>query len=140
MIRLMFKHNGYGLSAPQVGLNERIFVMRDPEDKTKGLVFINPIITELSSFKETELEGCLSFLSLNTRIERSWTVDFQFEELDEEAEVQTWHFEGLNARCVQHEIDHLNGITIADHFNSNMSRKLFLDRYMKAKKKHVRIG
>lgn len=132
MIRIMQMHNGFGLSAPQVGLNYRIFVMRNPKD-TRPLVFINPRIQAHSEEQTTLNEGCLSLLSLQVPIPRyDWVVASGFH-------LEPTRYEGIYARCIQHEIDHLNGILIFDHIKSSIGRKLFLDKYIKAKKVHDRM-
>lgn len=145
MIELMMQHNGLGLSAPQVGLTSRIFVMRDPHDDKKGLVFANPYIVEHSTEKYLDSEGCLSVPGQRVKILRFQTVDIEFDvpnghELPVGDDRITWHFEGLQARCIQHEIDHLNGIMIFDHINSNLGQKMFLDKYAKIRKKYARLG
>lgn len=140
MLKIMFDNCGYGLAAPQVGLDCRIFVMRDPHNTSRGLIFVNPEIVELGSTKINDTEGCLSLLGQRTFVERASSIEFEFDDLDNPGQRLHWRFEGLNARCVQHEIDHLNGIMIFDHIKSTIARKMFLDRYGKARKKHDRIG
>src|SRR5271165_2421229 len=131
MLEIMFAHHGYGLSAPQVGLTSNFFVMRDPDkpNGAPGLVFANPEITDLSNKKVTAPEGCLSLLSMKTHIARAQWVEFEFDDPDVEDNRLHWRFESINARCVQHEIDHLNGILIFDHINSNLVQKSFLAKY-----------
>ena len=154
MIEIMYAYNGYGLSAPQVGLDCRIFVMRTPEmadrpshltiqSERKGLIFVNPVILERGTRTAKAWEGCLSLLTQQTQVERATEVTIEYSDptvLDihkygpsRNIERLTWTAKGLDARCVQHEIDHLNGIMIFDHINSNLSRKLFLEKYFKKK-------
>lgn len=143
MIDIMFDHNGMGLAAPQVGLNQRLFVMRDPHEparRSHGMIFSNPEIVEHGHDKPNDFEGCLSLLSVKTKIKRWHWVEFGFDDLEEPGERLVWRFEGVNARCVQHEIDHLDGILIFDHINSNLVQKLFLERYAKARKAAGRRG
>lgn len=144
MIEIMNQHHGLGLSAPQVGLTCRLFVMRDPE-KGKALVFANPEIVEHSQKTHVDSEGCLSIPGSRTQVKRFWEVDVEFDvpigyELPVGSDRLTWHFEGLPARCIQHEMDHLEGIMIFDHINSNLGRKMFLEKYAKMRKKYDRLG
>lgn len=138
MISIMHNHNGFGLSATQVGLDKRIFVMRDTESSTNGgLIFVNPII-KVSGRLVTDNEGCLSFPNLRGRVGRLWHVDITFIEPVTGRQL-TQYFEGLNARCIQHEVDHLNGIMFFDHLRSNLIRKMLLEKHAKNMRKHARI-
>lgn len=140
MLEIMFAYNGYGLSAPQVGLTKRIFVMRDPHAESKGLIFTNAKIITLSEEKNKQWEGCLSLLSHKVMLSRANSVEVEFDAMDPyrdslSQERCSWTFTGIDARCIQHEIDHLNGIMIFDHINGNLAQKLFLEKYAKSKKK-----
>jgi peptide deformylase len=140
MIKLMIEKHGMGLAAPQVGLTSRLFVMRDPDDNNKGLIFVNPVITEHSKDTYKDNEGCLSFPGPRVDIERFKWVNVEFDvplgyTLPVGDDRLTWHFEGIYARCVQHEIDHLNGIMIFDHVKSNLAKKLVLDKYAKLRRR-----
>lgn len=144
MIKIMFANNGYGLSAPQVGLSHNIFVMRDSEAANKGLVFVNPTIVETSSEQINDWEGCLSLPEQRVKISRSASIEVEFDvplghTLPIGDDRITWRFEGMNARCVQHEIDHLNGIMIYDHIESDLARKLFLQRHAKKMSKRDKL-
>lgn len=139
MIRIMYEYNGLGLSAPQVGLDERIFVMRDIEKPGEGLIFANPVITNRSGTL-VENEGCLSLPGIRIKIARAIKVDIQFDSLQEEELLLDWHFEGYHARCVQHEVDHLNGIMILDHIKSKIGKRIALDKYYKRRKSYDRIN
>ncbi len=144
MIDIMFAHNGMGLAAPQVGLDQRLFVMRDPHKEeghpSRGIIFSNPVVERHGHDKPEDFEGCLSLLSIKTKVKRWHWIEFSFDDLDEPGQRITWHFQGLNARCVQHEIDHLDGILIFDHINSNLVQKMFIEKVMKAKKAAGRRG
>ncbi len=137
MIQVMIEHNGLGLSAPQVGLTQRIFVMRDPNAPT-GTVFCNPIITNHSDEMYTDIEGCLSVPGRPISISRFHWIDLEYEDAIFRT-TRHKRFMGLSARCIQHEIDHLDGILIFDHINSNLGKKLYLEKYMKKRRKHARI-
>lgn len=111
MIEIMLETKGIGLAGPQAGVNLRIFVISLDGTKENVKVYINPTITvggELEGFEE----GCLSVPGVYTKIRRYkkcsvTATDLQGNEFTEEAE-------GLYARCLQHENDHLEGVTIAD--------------------------
>lgn len=108
MHRTMLAANGIGLAANQVNVGIRMFVLNN-DAKT----FINPEIIEYSDETQLIEEGCLSFPNLFFMVERpksilvSWT--------DENLKPQVDRFEGIWAQCIQHEIDHLNGVLFIDH-------------------------
>jgi peptide deformylase len=120
MKRLMGEAAGVGLAANQVGVLQRVFVVQpEPEDEARAL--INPVIVERSDSKETENEGCLSMQGVLVPVERDCAVTI--EALDEHgAEVQL-RLEGLPARAVQHELDHLDGILIIDRTTAEGRRE-----------------
>lgn len=104
LIEVMDKHNGIGLSANQLGMNHRVFVMRtEPR-----LVCFNPVLTFESEDQAVMEEGCLTFPLLYVRIKRSSWIRAKF--FDENSKIQTQKFTGITARCFQHELDHLNGV------------------------------
>ncbi len=110
MLETLADEKGVGLAAPQVGVALRVCVAFDPEIE-KTWVFINPSVMREEG-EEIDEEGCLSFpglVGLIPRATKIW-VKYHDEDLREKRET----FEGLLARIVQHEIDHLNGITIKD--------------------------
>jgi peptide deformylase len=113
MFKTMYKANGVGLAAPQVGLPLRLAVIDvKPEGKSHKLVLINPEIVDASGWLEEE-EGCLSVPGLYAKVRRHAKVKIRA--LDEKGEPYEAAGTGLLARAFQHEIDHLDG-------------KLFLDR------------
>ncbi len=119
MLSLMYEEEGCGLAAPQIGAPLRLVVIDcdyDPSSQTKKnpYVLINPEIVELSDETAKDSEGCLSFPGLSVEIERPVGVVVEAEDL--EGNVLRYEVEGsLLARCLQHEIDHLNGVTMLDH-------------------------
>lgn len=135
MIRIMNDHNGYGLSAPQVGLSYRIFVMKDPDGHKDGIIFFNPEIKYHSDSTTVGFEGCLSIPGPKASVRRYNWVELGFE--DHNGDLHSWKMAGLNARCVQHEVDHLDGILIFNRMSSEITRKRFLEMYSKAKKKRL---
>ena len=112
MIEAMHKFDGIGLAAPQVGVNERILVV----DIGKGEhVFINPEILK-SWGKSTQEEGCLSVPGRTVDVKRSEKILLKY--LDEKGKEQRKEFQGLMARVILHETDHLNGKLILDYAKS----------------------
>ncbi|MBY0527389.1 MAG: peptide deformylase [Gemmataceae bacterium] len=110
MIDTMYEARGLGLAANQIALPYQLLVMNvsgDPEQKEHEKVYINPVIVEKIGAQEGD-EGCLSFPELFQKVRRARTVKVQAYNLKGEAVEVTAH--DLEARCWQHEIDHLNGI------------------------------
>ena len=102
----MANFGGIGLSANQVGLDARVFVMKSQD---QGVVaFFNPEITKLSHETDLMKEGCLSFPDMYLMIKRAKMIELKYQNALGEDKVVT--LEGLASRCVQHEVDHLNGI------------------------------
>jgi len=100
------KHNGLGLSANQCGFEHRVFVMGSGDNY---VAFYNPKIVAVSERKNKMEEGCLSYKGLYLNIERPEEINVQYQDFNgikREAK-----FTGLTARCFQHELDHMNGIT-----------------------------
>lgn len=131
MAEAMDKFGGLGLSANQVGLPYRMFVMRtmhEGDTESKVLPYFNPKLTRVSQETDLMKEGCLSFPDLFLMIKRSKTIEFTYQ--DETGEEKSAVLEGIGARCVQHEIDHLNGILFLQR-----ASRLKLERAMKARKK-----
>ena len=122
MLETMYASQGIGLSAPQVGVLKRISVV-DIGDKEKR-VFINPQIVKKKG-RVMSCEGCLSIPGEYLEIKRSEKITV--EALNENGEKFTIEADGLLARCIQHEIDHLDGILILDRisFWERIKRKLF---------------
>ena len=118
MLETMYEARGIGLAANQVGRLERVIVMdceRDEDAPRKDLVLFNPEITWSSAELGIYEEGCLSIPQQYAEVERPASVKVTFLNLDGEAEERL--FEGLEATCVQHEIDHLNGVLFWDHIS-----------------------
>lgn len=104
MLTTMNNSNGIGLSANQLGLPYRVFVMRGDE---YNFACFNPKIVSMSDNTNTMEEGCLSFPGLIVKIQRANTVRLRFQTQSGGTDTRT--FDGLSARVVQHEMDHLNG-------------------------------
>ena len=110
MEHLMADAQGVGLAATQVGLLQRVFVFEHDEEGTKTVV--NPSIVDRSGETETDSEGCLSLEGIRVPVERN--VKVTLEGLDASGGEVKLTLEGMNARVVQHELDHLDGILILD--------------------------
>jgi peptide deformylase len=110
MIDLMRDARGVGLAATQVGILRRLFVFDPGEDDAR--VIVNPVIAERGNTTETDDEGCLSLQDVRVPVERATRVTIAGQDADR-ADV-SWELEGLAARVVQHELDHLDGVLIID--------------------------
>lgn len=121
-------YNGLGLAANQIDLNERAF-------NIKGKTYFNPkVIGKAEDSYEPFSEGCLSFLSVRASIKRPNQIQVSYIDIDGN-EVEEELF-GIDAIAFQHELDHLEGITMVDNIESNVQRKKFMEKYKKALKKH----
>ena len=122
MAKLMYESQGCGLAAPQVGIDKRLIVIDvtplddDGEVKEKNPVFfINPEIKRLWGEKEASEEGCLSIPGIQVLIERYNNIEVGA--LDLYGEAFTVEAEGFYARALQHELDHLEGVTMFEHLD-----------------------
>lgn len=106
MAETMYQANGIGLAATQVDVHERVVVMDLSESRDQLQVLINPVILERSGETVYE-EGCLSVPGVYDKVTRSETI--VAEALDADGQPYTIHADGLQAICIQHEIDHLDG-------------------------------
>ena len=134
MLDIMYESNGIGLAAPQVGILKRLIVMdcSNKNDKNKPIKFINPEILEFSEAMSEFEEGCLSLPTQFARVERPEMIVVKY--VDEQGKNKKKTFYGLEATCLQHEIDHLNGKLFVDHI-SKLKRNRILDKLTKYKKK-----
>ncbi len=121
MIETMYDSRGIGLAAPQVGMSKRICVVDVSEEGNNPLRFINPIIVSKSGSTPSE-EGCLSIPGYRETIKRS--KEILVNAFDLEGKPFELAADGLLAICLQHEIDHLNGILFIDHL-SRLKRQMF---------------
>ena len=138
MFETMYEAPGIGLAAIQVGTPKRIITMdlAKKEEPRKPQVFINPEILWTSPEKATHEEGCLSIPELYDDVERPAQVQVKY--LDLEAKPQEVWAEGLFATCLQHEIDHLNGVLFIDHL-SKLKRDRVLKKFTKAAKRGATV-
>ena len=134
MLECMYQNNGIGLAAPQVGILKRLVVIdcSDNKDIKKPLKLINPEITKLSkNFSEFE-EGCLSLPSQYAKVIRPSEITLKYSNI--EGLIRENKFSGLEATCIQHEIDHLDGKLFVDHI-SKLKRNIIIKKLKKIKKK-----
>jgi peptide deformylase len=124
----MIHHRGIGLSACQVGLPWCVFAVGDPRDPDNITVMFNPKIVHYSDECVLIEEGCLSYPGLFIKIKRSNSIRIRFSDADNE--IHTRVYDGIPARAIQHEYDHLNGITYQQRCNS-----FYLDQAKRQKKK-----
>jgi peptide deformylase len=120
MLRSMYAANGIGLAAPQVGVHKQLLVIDlDPENAAAPpLVLINPEIRSFGPGLETYEEGCLSIPGVYLNVVRPTTVEVAFR--DELGRPQRMKTDGLLARCIQHEMDHLNGVLFVDRVTDEL--------------------
>ena len=133
MCSTMYAAPGIGLAAVQIGVLKRavvIDVSRD-EDARQPLHFINPEITWVSDELSTYDEGCLSIPEIYEEVERPSRCRVNF--LDYEGTEQELECEGLLSTCIQHEVDHLNGILFLDHV-SRLKRDRITKKFIKARR------
>ncbi|WP_298858360.1 peptide deformylase [uncultured Sulfitobacter sp.] len=118
MLETMYAAPGRGLAGPQVGAMVRVFVMDAgwKEGKSDPLVCINPMLMEVSEERASNSEGCLSIPGVSAEISRPAQVQMVWTGLNGGRYVQS--FTGFAAACVQHEIDHLDGIITFDHLDA----------------------
>ncbi len=114
MEKTMIKQSGIGLAAPQVGVNIRLLVARlnSNTDNELSIHMINPEITTCSDEKVVAEEGCLSLPKQWGDVERSKEIHVRFQDI--RGDSRSLRLEGLNARVIQHEIDHLEGVLFTD--------------------------
>lgn len=138
MFDTMYDAPGIGLAAIQVGVAKRLVVMDLQEEEDADSrpirhprVFINPEIVEVSDECSVYNEGCLSIPDQYAEIERPATCRVRW--MDESGAEHDERFDGLLATCIQHEMDHLNGIVFLDHL-SRLKRDMILKKLAKARK------
>jgi peptide deformylase len=126
MFETMYEAEGVGLAAPQIGISRRLIVVDVNDEEQPPFALINPHIVEESVAREKGEEGCLSIPGISGPVERAARV--VVEGLD--AEGNTVRISGgeLLARCLQHEIDHLNGVLFIDHLGP-LQRAMVLKKY-----------
>lgn len=114
MLKVMRTEGGIGIAANQAGYDQRIILMR-VEKHPYVLEVINPIIHSVSPVETIDLEGCLSFPGIRLLIQRPKTIELEYSTMKNERKFVS--FTDIEARCLQHEIDHLNGQTFLARAN-----------------------
>lgn len=128
MFRTMYRARGQGLAAPQVGVAQRGVVVDLPDADSRALALINPRLIERGSETRKFQEGCLSLPGVSAMVERATRV--LMEAFDPSGEPLRIDARDDLADCLQHEIDHLDGILYIDHL-SPLQRRILLSRYRK---------
>jgi peptide deformylase len=121
MLQTMYSADGIGLAAPQVGINKQMIVIDcEPDNPEKPpLVLINPEIKRLGRSLCNYQEGCLSVPGVYMEVMRPEDIEVTYK--DENGRPQTLKANGLLARAIQHEIDHLNGVMFVDRVENNIA-------------------
>ena len=138
MVETMYHAKGIGLAAIQIGVPKRIIVMdisKNNEEK-KPMYFINPILKNKNSNLSTYEEGCLSVPDQFAEVDRPNSCEVEF--LDYDGSKKILKAEGLLATCIQHEIDHLEGILFIDYL-SKLKKSMIIKKLSKQKNKVDRI-
>jgi len=118
VIELMLDEHGMGLAANQIGITKRFFAIGHESFDTfkKHAIIWNPQVINFSEEKIIDVEGCLSFKDIFVKVERPKTIEVQYETTQGKTEFAK--LDGMESKCFQHELDHLDGIT----FNKRVSK------------------
>lgn len=133
MLETMYANDGIGLAAVQIGVHLRCIVLDVAvrEGRNEPIKLINPEILEESQDISVFQEGCLSFPDQFSDVERPEKVTVRY--MDEHGVQKTMQCDGIMATCIQHEIDHINGVVFVDHI-SKLKRDMIHKKLIKAKK------
>ena len=136
MLDTMYAANGIGLAAIQIGIPKRIIVMdvSKDENKKEPRYFVNPVIKNKNHIKSTYEEGCLSVPDQFAEIDRPSKCEVEY--LDYNGEKKLLKAEGLLATCIQHEMDHLEGILFIDYL-SKLKKTMIIKKLSKAKSTRI---
>jgi len=138
MLETMYAAPGIGLAAPQVGVDTRLIVLdcvKEEGAASRPLAMFNPEVVATSDTRSVYDEGCLSIPDIYADVERPAEVTVRW--IDRDGREQQEDFAGLWATCVQHEIDHLNGILFIDYLKP-LKRQLITRKMVKLKKDRAR--
>ena len=138
MLETMYDAPGIGLAAIQIGVPKKIIVMdisREKENKNP-MYFVNPVIKNKSEEMSRYEEGCLSLKNVFVEVDRSNTCEVEY--LDYNGEKRNLKCDGLLATCIQHEVDHLNGVLMVDYL-SKLKKTMIIKKLFKQKSKAERI-
>ena len=136
MLETMYAAKGIGLAAIQIGIPKRIIVMdiSKEENKKEPRYFVNPLIVNKDVIKSTYEEGCLSVPDQFAEIDRPKNCDVEY--LDYNGEKKLLKAEGLLATCIQHEMDHLEGILFIDYL-SKLKKSMIIKKLSKNKSNRI---
>ena len=136
MLETMYAANGIGLAAIQIGIPKRIIVMdiSKDENKKEPRYFVNPVIKNKDKLKSTYEEGCLSVPNQFAEIDRPKNCDVEY--LDYNGDKKFLKAEGLLATCIQHEMDHLEGILFIDYL-SKLKKSMIIKKLSKNKSNRI---
>jgi peptide deformylase len=139
MLETMYDAPGVGLAAIQIGVPKRLITMdvSKNENERNPMVLIDPEITWASEEVRVYEEGCLSIPEYYEEVERPDRIQFRYTDLD--GNVVERDADGLMATCVQHEIDHLNGVLFIDHI-SKLKRDRVITKFRKAARREAQAG
>ena len=144
MFETMRNARGVGLAAPQIGKSIRLFVvdtqqMDKPDEPQKGIrkVFINAQLLDESGDLWTYEEGCLSIPDIHADVDRKPVIQIRY--LDEHWKEHTETYEGVNARVIQHEYDHIEGILFIDHMRP-LKKRMIKGKLEKIKKGDIDVN
>ncbi len=141
MLATMYDAPGIGLAAPQIGVLRRVVVLdvakrRDEGAQPEPMVLINPAVTWSSSEKSVYEEGCLSIPDFYEEVTRPAAVHVSY--LDRDGQPRVVEAEGILATCLQHEIDHLNGVLFIDYI-SRLKRHRITRKFEKAAREEAEL-
>ena len=138
MVETMYEAKGIGLAAIQIGVPKRIIVMDigNKEKEKEPMYFVNPVIKNKNSEHSTYEEGCLSVPNQFAEVDRPSTCEIEF--LDYDGNKKILKASGLLATCIQHEMDHLEGILFIDYL-SKLKKMMIVKKLSKQKNKVDRI-
>ena len=136
MLETMYSANGIGLAAVQIGVPKRIIVMDLSKDdnKKEPRYFVNPVIKNKDNLKITYEEGCLSVPNQFAEIDRPKKCEVEY--LDYNGDKKNIQAEGLLATCIQHEMDHLEGILFIDYL-SKLKKSMIIKKLSKTKSSRI---
>ena len=138
MLETMYAANGIGLAAIQIGVPKRVIVLdiSKKENEKNPMYFVNPVIKNQNSNLSTYEEGCLSVPNIFVEVDRPSACEVEY--LDYNGEKRNLKCDGLLATCIQHEMEHLQGITILKYV-SKLKRSMIIKKLSKQKTNEDRI-
>ena len=138
MLQTMLDAPGIGLAAIQIGVPRRVIVLNISQEKNKKnpMYFVNPVIKNKSEEMSRYEEGCLSLKNVFVEVDRPNTCEVEY--LDYNGEKRNLKCDGLLATCIQHEVDHLNGVLMVDYL-SKLKKTMIIKKLSKQKSKAERI-